>query len=67
MVILSTNATQSNDLKTKVVPDFRRGENIRCRREIYPPTPPLKLQHFCTYIISKNRHMKYNIFCLKSQ
>ena len=43
--------------KEKVVPDFRRGENIHCDREI----PPLnfKLRHLFIHRISENRHMKY--------
>ena len=30
--------------------------------EISKKFPPLKLQHFFTQNISKNRHMKYNIY-----
>ena len=37
MVILSTNATSTSDLK-KVVQDIWHGENIRYDREIFPPT-----------------------------
>ena len=29
---------------------------------IFTAPPPLKLRHFFTHNISKNRHMKYNIF-----
>ena len=46
--------------KKKVVPDFRYGENFHCDREIFLST--LKLRHFFTHNISRNRHMKYNIY-----
>ena len=48
-------------ISKKVVPDFRYSENIHGDREIFPPphTHTLKLRHFCTDNISKNRHMKY--------
>ena len=47
------------DLKKKKVPDFRYRENIHCDRKVYPFSP-LKLRHFFTHNISKNRYMKYN-------
>ena len=53
MIILSTNATYSSDLK-KVVSDFGHGENIHCGREISPP--PFELRHFFAPNISKYRH-----------
>ena len=39
------------------------GKSIHCDKEI--STPPLKLRHFFTHNIHKNRHMKYNIHVRK--
>ena len=47
-------------ISKKVVPNYQHGENIHCGREIFPP---LKLRHFFTPNISKNRHMKYVVIC----
>ena len=62
--ISSDHSVNKCHLKQKVVPDFRHGENVHSDTEI---SPHLKLRHFFTNNISKNRHMKYYILFLFSE